>query len=109
MSKLKKIILQFSIKDNGNIDDFDKLIDIEDKLDSALLRNNTGYVDGHDMGSGQMNIYIFVNTWKHGIWFMDQYLKNQPWSKDATVVKVRPDETYDVIWPKNFSGEFTLT
>jgi hypothetical protein len=109
MSKLKKIILQFSIENHGNIDDFDNLIDIEDKLDSALQRNNTGYVDGHDMGSGQMNIFIFVNTWKHGLWFMAQYLKNQPWSKDATVAKVMPDDTYEVIWPKNFSGEFNIT
>lgn len=51
-----QLILQF---DASNIEDFDQLIEIEDKLESAL--GNLHEVDGHDFGSGEMNIFIHTN------------------------------------------------
>ena len=109
MSMPKQLILQFSVAGHGATADFDRLIEIEEKLDAALLRNGEGSVDGHDIGSGQMNLFIIVETWKRGVWFMEQYLKNQPWGKDCVLAKDNRNGTYEVLWPKNFTGNFEIT
>ena len=109
MREPKQLILQFRIEGHGSVDDFDRVVEMEDKLDSALRRNRSGHVDGHDMGSGEMNIFIFVKTREYGSWFMNQYLKNQPWGKESILAKRNRDETYEVIWPKDFTGEFKIT
>ena len=83
MKKTKQMVLQFRIDGHGSGADLDRLIDVEEKLDLALQRNGTGYVDGHDVGSGEMNLFIFVDTWERGTWFMSEYLKNQPWGKKS--------------------------
>ena len=49
----KEVVLQFSA---GTIKDFDMLIELEDRIIAGL--GNLGKVDGHDMGSGEMNIFI---------------------------------------------------
>ena len=41
--------------------DFDALIDVEDLLESGLP-DNLGYVDGHDFGSGEMNVFIHTDV-----------------------------------------------
>ena len=51
-----QLVLQF---DAPNIQDFDFLIEIENRLESAL--GNLHEVDGHDFGSGEMNIFIHTN------------------------------------------------
>ena len=49
-----QLVIQFSQELEGG---FDRLINIEDELDKNLSIN--AEVDGHDFGSGQMNIFIF--------------------------------------------------
>ena len=51
-----ELVLQF---DASNSEDFDQLIAVEDRLESAL--GNLHEVDGHDFGSGKMNIFIHTN------------------------------------------------
>ena len=68
--------------------------------------NEHGTTDGHDMGSGEMNLFVIVDTWKRGIWFMQQYLKNQPWMAETVLAKDNRDGSFDVVWPNNFDGVF---
>jgi hypothetical protein len=109
MTMPKQLILQFRVDAHGSTKDLDRLIEIECNLDAALQRNGEGSVDGHDMGSGEMNLFIIVETWKRGVWFMEQYLKNQPWGKDCVLAKDNRDGSYEVLWPKNFTGAFQVT
>ena len=51
-----QLILQFPA--NG-IDDFDRLIAFEDAIGESIGR--LGVVDGHDAGSGEMNVFIFTD------------------------------------------------
>ena len=108
MTMPKQLVLQFRVEGHGTTADLDRLIEIEEKLDGALQRNRTGYVDGHDIGSGEMNLFLIVESWKHGIWFMEQYLANVPWAKDAVLAKDNRDGSFEVIWPKNFNGAFEV-
>lgn len=51
-----QLVLQFPAHD---IQDFDSLIELEDIIEDAL--GNLHEVDGHDFGSGEMNIFIFTD------------------------------------------------
>ena len=51
-----QLVLQFYA---SSIEDFDQLIEIEEMLESTL--GNLHEVDGHDFGSGEMNIFIHTN------------------------------------------------
>jgi len=51
-----QLVIQFSQELEGG---FDRLINIEDELDKNLSIN--AEVDGHDFGSGQMNIFILTD------------------------------------------------
>ncbi|MCC5851171.1 MAG: hypothetical protein JJU29_24025 [Verrucomicrobia bacterium] len=108
MKNPKQLVLQFKIDGHGSEKDFDGLVEIEEKLNAALQRNGEGYVDGHDIGSGEMNIYIIIKTWERGTWFMEQYLKNQPWNNDAILAKDLRNGSYKVLWPKRYEGDFAI-
>lgn len=52
-----QLVLQFPIDEHS---DFDALIDLEDRL---LRRIGEGHiVDGHDFGSGEMNIFVHTDN-----------------------------------------------
>ena len=53
-----QLVLQWPSTD---VADFDDLIDFEDTLD-ARLSPHLGIVDGHDAGSGEINIFILTDT-----------------------------------------------
>ena len=105
---LKQMIVQFRIQGHGSPEDLDRLVEIEERLDDALQRNRSGYVDGHDIGSGTMNLFLFVRTWKQGEWFMLEYLKHQSWATEAVLAKRLPNDAYKVLWPEGFRGEFAI-
>jgi hypothetical protein len=107
--KDKQLVLQFRVTDHGSLADFDRLVDIEDELDDAIQLDAVGYVDGHDMGSGEMNLFIIVKDWDTGTAFLEKYIRQQSWANDAVLAKENEDDTYVVIWPKDFKGEFAVT
>ena len=51
------LIIQFP---GNSEEDFEKLIKLEEKLEAELKSNNIA--DGHDFGSGEMNIFILTNS-----------------------------------------------
>lgn len=44
----------------SSLDDYDALIATQNKLIESLSKNHA--VDGHDMGSGEMNIFILTDS-----------------------------------------------
>jgi len=109
MKAPKTLILQFKLDDQISANEFDRLIEIEDALGAALGRNRLGVVDGHDIGSSQMNLFLFVETWERSLWFMEQYLKHQPWGQNCVLAKRLKNEGYEVVWPKNYTGTFSVS
>lgn len=51
-----QLILQLPV---SSIEDYDKMIELEEKIIERL--GELGDVDGHDAGSGEMNIFIFTD------------------------------------------------
>jgi hypothetical protein len=105
----RQFILQFQIEEHGSTEDLDRLISIEETLDGALRRNSAGYVDGHDIGSGQMNIFMISPSWSAGEQFLELYLEYQDWATDVVVAKDKRDGTYEIVWPEAYEGNFTVT
>jgi hypothetical protein len=52
---IHQLVLQFAVDTD---DDFERGITLEDQLDALLA--GTADVDGHDFGSGEMNIFILT-------------------------------------------------
>ena len=51
-----QLVLQFP---SSSISDYDRLLSIEEMVRSGL--GDLGLVDGHDIGSGEMNVFIHTN------------------------------------------------
>ena len=98
-----QLVLQFP---GSAIDDFDHLIAIEDKLIEVM--GSAHIVDGHDIGSGESNIFIHTND-PHSAFARAKHIID-----DLAIVQLRvayrelDGEKYQVIWPESFKGEFKV-
>jgi hypothetical protein len=52
-----QLVLQLSV---SSTEDYDRLLSIEEMIENGL--GDVGVVDGHDIGSGQMNVFIHTNS-----------------------------------------------
>jgi hypothetical protein len=103
-----EIIVQFKTKDAwGDTSDLDKRHGVEDILNECLGWTGNGHCDGGDIGSGTINAYSFV---------VDPYLardaivaalkKNK--LIDGAIIAIQRDDDYEVVWPDDFQGEFSI-
>src|SRR5262245_35179445 len=78
--------------------DYDRLIRIEDML---ILKEATGFrVDGHDSGSGELNLFIWTDDPHETLATIAAVLKPRGWLDDARVAyRFLDGDTYSVIWP----------
>ena len=80
---------------------------VEDILNECLGWTGNGHCDGGDIGSGTINAYSFV---------VDPYL-----AKDSIVnalkkhaimagaiIAIQRGEDYEVVWPEDFDGKFSI-
>jgi hypothetical protein len=78
--------------------DFEALIDVEDALESRL--GESGTVDGHDFGSGEMNIFIETEQPLEAFMTAREVLSDRPgWADVRAASRAVGGDTYDVIWP----------
>jgi hypothetical protein len=106
--KPTQLIVQFKIGGDGASEDLDALIRVEDELASAFRQSGAGEVDGHDIGSGEMNIFIVVPDWRQGVQCLMNHLKSAPWATNAVAAKRDPRGAYEVVWPENYKGQFSI-
>jgi hypothetical protein len=101
-----QLIVQFQIVESDSFDDF---ITIEDTLHQAFSQNNHAIVDGHDIGQGRFNIYIFPRgAWGPVTERVHALLKLKGWLNRAVIAKRLKSEKYKVIWPEEHVAEFEL-
>lgn len=98
-----QLVLQF---DASNIEDFDRGIEIEDKITNVL--GNSHDVDGHDFGSGEMNIFILTNEPKEAFELIKAKLLPTMQIKFKAAFRDMTSESYTVLWPEGYSGEFSI-
>lgn len=78
--------------------DFEELVRMEDKLESSL--SDEAIVDGHDLGSGEMNIFIETDQPARAFAEVQAILSQWPRWADVRVAHREGDgDTYTVLWP----------
>ena len=100
-----QLVIQFPLTD-ASADDFDKLLVIENELDLTL--RDTHQVDGHDIGSGEMNIFIFTNNPNEAFELAKNTLSEKDLNKIMVAFRDINSDKYSVIWPENYNGDFRI-
>ena len=98
-----QLVLQFGASSS---EDFDQLVEIEDRLESFL--GNVHEVDGHDFGSGEMNIFIHTNSPNDAFDLIKNNLTLSEINTMKAAFRELKGETYSILWPENYSGEFKI-
>lgn len=89
-----------------SIKDYDAMVDVED----VLIERLTGLheIDGHDAGSGEVNIFILTSDYEKAFDEVEAILKGHGLWVDARVAYREIDKSeYTVLWPKGLN-EFSV-
>jgi hypothetical protein len=85
--------------------DFEALISMEEQLGAAIGRYAS--VDGHDFGSGEMNIFIVTERPTEAFADVANVLCKDPrWGTLRAAYREAQGGTYEILWPEglqNFS------
>ena len=80
--------------------DFDALISMEEQVGAALGRYAS--VDGHDFGSGEMNIFIETDRPTEAFADAASALRGDPrWGDLRAAYRETRGGHYEVLWPQN--------
>ena len=103
IAAMYQLVLQFAA---NTISDYDALVALEQQL-TAVLGDNE--IDGHDMGSGQANIFILTPDPQKAFHQIVPVLEHTGQMPALTAAFRRTDEDrYRVLWPENSSREFSV-
>jgi hypothetical protein len=98
-----QLVLQFAA---GTISDYDALVAIEHQSIDTL---GDGFVDGHDMGSGEANIFIRTpdpqDTFRQ---LAPMLVRNGRMSAVTVAYRSTDEDDYHVLWPENSSRQFRV-
>ena len=98
-----QVVLQFAA---DTLTDYDALVALESQLTD--IRGNAA-VDGHDMGSGEANIFIHTTDPQDTFRQLFPVLERNGHVSHVTVAYRRSDgDHYHVLWPENSSRHFSV-
>jgi len=88
--------------------DFDAMVAFEDSLIEALGQNHE--VDGHDIGSGEINFFILTNAPADALDVVRRILASSGVAPSAIRVAVRAigSGDYEVLWPEGDTRPFAI-
>lgn len=78
---------------------------LEDEIDSELKREENGYCDGGDIGSGTINMYFNVKDVGRAIKSINKSLQRKKLT-DKAVIAQRIGEDIEVLQPNNYGRPF---
>ena len=108
--QMAQVVIQYRITGMGSTKDLDEEQVIENLLNESLGWTGLGNCDGHDIGSGTLNIFCDVVDGAIAEKVVIDCLKENG-QLDGAVIARRErlgDESYKVFWPDSFKGEFEL-
>jgi hypothetical protein len=83
--------------------DFDDLVAMEDQLKSAP--RPYGSVDGHDFGSGEMNIFVETDAPNEAFAKASVALGDTPrWSEVRAAYRAESGDAHEILWPPSLSA-----
>ena len=98
-----QLVIQFSA---SSIKDFDALVEVEDILIENL--DDGSDLDGHDVGSGEMNIFIHTDDPLITFRSIKSAIGSRDLWDDARIAyRELSGHNYTVIWPKDLN-EFNV-
>jgi hypothetical protein len=72
---------------------------LEEALGSALERNGSGNLDGHDFDGVTANIFLNVGAWGRALQVIQTYLRHRGLLEHVRVFKAR-EGPRERVWPK---------
>jgi len=100
-----QLALQFPA---NSIADYDEMIALEDELIGRL--GSSAKVDGHDCGSGEMNIFIHTNEPSKTFEKIRPVVAKRKLIENLIAAyRERTGEDYTVVWPIGFTKQFRIT
>ena len=89
-----QLVVQFA---GDDIADFDEMIEIEDRLDYGL--GDMHLVDGHDVGSGEVNIFVHTSDPVLACDEIIGLLEDGQRSRAKIAFRSMDSDEYAVLWP----------
>jgi hypothetical protein len=107
---LAQVVIQYRIDGMGSKSDLDKEQLIEGLMNECLGWTGLGHCDGHDIGSGTLNVFCDVVDGPASEQIVVGCLRENKQLEGAVIARRERvgDERYLVFWPKEFVGEFDL-
>jgi hypothetical protein len=100
-----QLVLQFPA---NSIADYDNMIALEDELMEAL--GTSAEVDGHDCGSGEMNIFIHTDKPEKVFEKIQPVVaKRKMFENLVAAYREFSGKEFSVIWPIGFDKQFRIT
>ena len=87
-------------------EDFDRLVELEEGLVDML--GNAHVVDGHDFGSGTMNIFVHTDDPAAAFDTAKRALPADVLVKLRAAYRRLDGENYIVVWPQGWPGPFEI-
>jgi len=99
-----QLVLQFR---GDSLRDYDAMVALEDDLIAALA--NSANVDGHDVGSGEVNIFIFTDEPKKTFQQVRLVLEQRGGLDSVSAAyRLADGEDYTRIWPEHSQQQFRI-
>ena len=98
-----QLVIQFEASSE---EDFENLIEIEEQIENLV--GSSHEVDGHDFGSGEMNIFIYTNNPNEAFELIKSTLIENAENTMKAAYREVEGEKYNVIWPLGFNHEFEI-
>lgn len=100
-----QLALQFPA---NSIADYDEMVALEGELIEQL--GSTAEVDGHDCGSGEMNIFIHTHDPKNTFEMIRLVVAKRKLIENIVAAyREGTGDDYTVIWPIGFTKQFRIT
>jgi hypothetical protein len=92
----------------GSVKDLDKREKVEAVLNECLGWTGNGHCDGGDIGSGTINAFSLVVDPHLAVAAVVPALRKAKLLDGAVIAYRRGEEEYRVVWPEDFTGEFSI-
>ena len=100
-----QLIIQFPIAD-ASADVFDRLIMLENELE--LILRGRHQVDGHNIGTGVINLRIRTDDPKEAFELAKAALSKKDLETIIVANKQLNSDEYSILWPGDFEGKFEI-
>ncbi|GAA3552599.1 hypothetical protein GCM10022197_04570 [Microlunatus spumicola] len=100
-----QLVLQWSAT---SVSDLDALVSMEDVLESSLPPS-LAFVDGHDVGADEMNIFVYTDDPLRGYEAAAELLgAHAGWPGVRAAYRLEDEEAYVTVWPEGLE-HFSVT